>query len=66
VHDGRLHAHHSEPPVAVDRWRRTIALAVLCLCAFTTAVDITITNVALPFIGTELDASISAQRSSAR
>ncbi len=59
MHDGRLHRHHVEPPLEVDGRRRTIALAVLCLCAFTTAVDITITNVALPFIGTELDASIS-------
>jgi len=60
VHDdGRLHRHHHEPPIAVDGRRRTLALAVLCLCAFTTAVDITITNVALPFIGTELDASTS-------
>lgn len=32
---------------------------VLCLCALTTAVDITITNVALPFIGRDLDASLS-------
>src|SRR5260370_42152886 len=32
---------------------------VLCLCALTTAVDITITNVALPFIGRDLDASVA-------
>ena len=58
-HDGRLHRNHAEPSIDVDGRRRTIALAVLCLCAFTTAIDITITNVALPFIGTELDASTS-------
>jgi EmrB/QacA subfamily drug resistance transporter len=58
-HAGRLHEHHAPAPVAVAGRRRTVALAVLCLCAFTTAIDITITNVALPFIGTELDASTS-------
>lgn len=36
-----------------------MTLVVLCLCSFTTAVDITITNVALPFISTELRASTS-------
>ena len=59
MHDGRLHRHHTEPPLAIDDRKRTVALAVLCLCAFTTAVDITITNVALPFIGAQLDASTS-------
>jgi EmrB/QacA subfamily drug resistance transporter len=60
VHDdGRLHPHHHEPPIAIDGRRRTLALSVLCLCAFTTGIDITITNVALPFIGTELNASTS-------
>lgn len=34
-------------------------MVVLCLCALTTAVDITITNVALPFIGRELNASFA-------
>jgi EmrB/QacA subfamily drug resistance transporter len=63
-HDAsRLHPHHAdEPPVdgtAPSGRARTIALAVLCLCALTTAVDITITNVALPFIGHELDATTS-------
>jgi len=38
---------------------RTIALWILCLCALTTGIDMTITNVALPFIGTALDASIN-------
>lgn len=59
----RLHRHHvDEQPAEVARpggRSRAIALAVLCLCAFTTAIDITITNVALPFIGTELHASTS-------
>jgi hypothetical protein len=55
-HDAsRLHPHHAEdaPPdgTGPQGRARTIALAVLCLCAFTTAIDITITNVALPFIG---------------
>jgi EmrB/QacA subfamily drug resistance transporter len=64
VHDAaRLHPHHVEELTAAETRpggrSRTIALAVLCLCAFTTAVDITITNVALPFIGTELHASTS-------
>lgn len=34
-----------------------MALVVPCLCAFTTAVDITITNVALAFISADLKAS---------
>jgi len=41
----------------VDNRRRTVALVVLCLCAFTTAVDVTITNVALPFVSADLKAS---------
>ena len=61
MHDdaGRLHRHHIEPPTTIDPRRRTIALLVLCLCAFTTAVDITITNVALPFIGRDLHATVT-------
>ena len=60
MHDAsRLHQHHDDPVVEVDDRKRTIALAVLCLCAFTTAVDITITNIALPFIGRDLDADTS-------
>ena len=42
----RLHRHHSEDPIGVSPRRRTVAMVVLCLCALTTAVDITITNVA--------------------
>ena len=38
---------------------RQVALAVLCLCALTTGLDMTIVNLALPFIGRELHASIS-------
>lgn len=64
MHDaGRLHAHHVEGLPRgggeIDPGRRTIALTVLCLCALTTATDITITNVALPFIGRDLDASVA-------
>jgi len=60
----RLHHHHveasTEPSTGPgDDRRRTLALVVLCLCALTTAVDITITNVALPFISSELSASTS-------
>lgn len=35
---------------------RTVALVVLCGCALVAGVDMTITNVALPFIGRALDA----------
>lgn len=56
---GRLHPHHSGPAVDVTPRRRTVAMVVLCLCALTTAVDITITNVALPFIGRELNSSFA-------
>lgn len=60
-HAGRLHRHHGSggsEPVARARlaW---LALAVVCLCAFTTAVDITITDVALPFIARDLRADTS-------
>jgi DHA2 family multidrug resistance protein-like MFS transporter len=55
----RLHRHHSEDPVGVSSRRRTVAMVVLCLCALTTAVDITITNVALPFIGRDLRSSVA-------
>jgi len=34
-----------------------MSLGVLCLCAFTASVDITITNVALPFVSADLKAS---------
>jgi EmrB/QacA subfamily drug resistance transporter len=50
----RLHEHHDDAPT-VSR-SAPIALAVLCLCALTTGLDMTITNVALPFISKELDA----------
>jgi EmrB/QacA subfamily drug resistance transporter len=58
VHDhGRLHPHHRDerrsPPRA---GRRATALAILCLCALTAGVDMTITNVALPSIARDLDA----------
>lgn len=57
-HQGRLHVHHRDPPAtpAIGGRSRTVALWVLCLCALTTGIDMTITNVALPFIGTSLDA----------
>jgi DHA2 family multidrug resistance protein-like MFS transporter len=60
VHDAsRLHPTHADDTLAMDPRRRTLALIVLCLCALTTAIDITITNVALPFIGKDLDASVA-------
>lgn len=60
MHDAsRLHPHHVETPGPGDARRRAIALVVLCMCALTTAIDITITNVALPFIGRDLDASVA-------
>ena len=39
--------------------RRRVALIVLCLCALTTGLDMTIVNLALPIISRELHASIS-------
>jgi EmrB/QacA subfamily drug resistance transporter len=57
VHDhGRLHPHHREPAAAPYAGRRTLALGILCLCALTAGIDLTITNVALPAIGRALDA----------
>jgi len=58
VHDhGRLHAHHHEPPTVQPIGRqRSIALGILCLCALTAGLDMTIVNVALPSIGRALDA----------
>ncbi len=44
---------------SAGRRTKALALGVLCLSALTTAVDITITNIALPFIGRSLDAHIS-------
>jgi MFS transporter, DHA2 family, integral membrane protein len=60
VHDlGRLHPHHREAPAAapITGRRRTTALVVLCGCTLVAGVDMTITNVALPFIGRALDTS---------
>src|SRR3954464_13988292 len=60
MHDvARVHRHHDDAPAAIDGTARRIALWVLCLCALTTAIDITITNVALPSIGEELKAPTS-------
>ncbi|HYJ67906.1 MAG TPA: MFS transporter [Nocardioidaceae bacterium] len=59
MHDhGRLHAHHQEPVTEqpIVR-RRSIALGILCLCALTAGVDMTIANVALPSIGRAFDAA---------
>ena len=58
MHDhGRLHPHHRDERVApLGARRRATALAVLCLCALTAGLDMTITNVALPFIARDLDA----------
>ena len=57
-HHGRLHHSHREPPPnpPITGRRRTVALSILCFCAFTTGIDLTITNIALPFIGRALDA----------
>ncbi|MGZ4617977.1 MAG: MFS transporter [Frankiaceae bacterium] len=61
MHDhGRLHQNHREPRgPAVSAGRRSVALGILCLCALTAGVDLTITNVALPAIGRALDARTS-------
>jgi EmrB/QacA subfamily drug resistance transporter len=60
VHDtARLHRHHADAAVEAPADRRRIALVILCFCALTTAVDMTITNVALPSIGQDLDAPTS-------
>ncbi len=58
MHDhGRLHHHHRDEAVPqIGARRRATALAVLCLCALTAGLDMTITNVALPFIARDLDA----------
>jgi DHA2 family multidrug resistance protein-like MFS transporter len=45
--------------VEAGRRRRQVALVVLCLCALTTGLDMTVVNLALPFISRELQASIS-------
>jgi hypothetical protein len=38
-------------PAAVESTRRRrLALVVLCLCALTTGLDMTVVNLALPFI----------------
>jgi EmrB/QacA subfamily drug resistance transporter len=56
----RLHEHHDDEPTAPRS--ASIALVVLCLCALTTGLDITITNVALPFISTELGAGTNGMQ----
>ncbi|MGY1619628.1 MFS transporter [Geodermatophilus sp. SYSU D00691] len=54
---GRLHPDHREPEgTSISPGRRSVALGILCLCALTAGVDLTITNVALPAIGRALDA----------
>jgi EmrB/QacA subfamily drug resistance transporter len=62
-HAGVLHRRHkpaSDTAPEADERRRRLALAVVCLCAFTTAIDITITNVALPFIAKDLKANTTS------
>ena len=62
-HAGVLHRKHAppgSPSPEGDERRRRLALAVVCLCAFTTAIDITITNVALPFIAKDLKANTTS------
>src|SRR5439155_200752 len=51
------HAPLSDRPSTVDGRARRLALGVVCLCAFTISLDITITNVALPFIAKDLGAN---------
>jgi EmrB/QacA subfamily drug resistance transporter len=71
-HAGRLHHHHHDRTVVastdtpgaaeadgISERRRTTALAIVCLCAFVAAVDITITDVTLPFIADDLHADTS-------
>src|SRR5207302_3490493 len=50
----------TDRPVATDPRSRRLALGIICLCAFTTAIDITITNVALPFIAKDLKANTTS------
>lgn len=55
----RLHPHHGDEggtAAPLPTRTRTIALLVLCFAALTAGIDSTITNVALPFISTQLDA----------
>lgn len=67
-----LHHHgHDGAPVLVDvgaqpiddarlRRRRTLAFAVLLVCCFTSVVDLTVTNLALPSIATDLHVGTGA------
>ncbi len=65
MHDhGRLHERHrdhetSAPDAPLSGSGRSVALAILCLCALVAGIDMTITNVTLPFIGRAFDAPIS-------
>jgi EmrB/QacA subfamily drug resistance transporter len=62
-HGGILHRRHAVPDAPSgdgSAGSRRLALAVVCLCAFTTAIDITITNVALPFIAKDLKANTTS------
>lgn len=55
-----LHAVGPHAPHATNARRRSLALVSLLLAAFVVGADITITNVALPAIAEDLDASVSA------
>ena len=62
-HAGFLHPNHAPPtdrPLATDARSRRLALGIICLCAATITVDITITNVALPFIAKDLKANTTS------
>jgi len=62
-HGGVLHRRHApatDTPVRTNDRRRQWALGVVCLCIFTITVDITITNVALPFIAKDLKANTTS------
>lgn len=58
---GRLHHHHRDDLAAepTGGTERAVALAVVCMCALVAGIDMTITNVALPFIARAFDAPTS-------
>lgn len=55
-----LHPVGAHEPQAPSARRRALALVALLLAAFVVGADITITNVALPAIAEDLDASVSS------
>ncbi len=62
VHDlGRLHTNHADHEDAepIGGTERAVALSILCMCALIAGIDMTITNVALPYIARAFDAPTS-------